>query len=166
MRAQRILGKGMGPAAPRNHTAVARHIQTAADVGFVGYRTSVAAGCSIDLGLDWGRLVSLEDMIAAVDCNTLSSLVVGYLVDFGHRMSSMGLCFAWADCLLLDKTRLVLALRILACSGCLLVDRMKEVLVLCIHLDAARSHYSQSYFATLVPLASFDIPDASRNLHD
>jgi len=176
VRGPRILGQGMGPAAARNHTTIAvaveeaRHIPTAADVGFVDYRTSVAAvvavGCSIDLCLNWGRLVSLENMIAPVGCNTLSSLVAGYLVDFGHRMSSRRLCFVWADCLLLDKVRLVLVLCILAYSGCPPVDRTKEALVLCIHLDAARSHYSQSYFATLIPLASTDIPDASRNLHD
>jgi hypothetical protein len=141
----------MGPAAARLHTMV--------DV--VGYRTSVAAvfavGCNIDLGLNWGRFVKLEGMMAAVGCNTPSSLVVDYLVDFGHRMTvgdcSRRLCFVWADCLLLDKTRLELALCILVYSGCPLVDRMKEVLVLCIHLDAVRSHCSQSYFATSVSIS-------------
>jgi hypothetical protein len=165
VRVQRISGRGMGPAAARLHTMVAvaaeeaRHMPAA--VAVVGYRTSVAAvfavGCNIDLGLNWGRFVNLEGMMAAVRCNTLSSLVVGYLVGFGHRMTvgdcSRRLCFVWADCLLLDKTRLELALCILVYSGCPLVDRMKEVLVLCIHLDAVRSHCSQSYFATSVSIS-------------
>jgi hypothetical protein len=72
-------------------------------------------------------------------------------VGFGYRMTVGGcskrLCLVRADCLLLDKTRLVLAPDILVYSDCPLVDRMKEALVLCIHLDVVHSHCSQSYFA-------------------
>lgn len=152
----------MGPAAA-HHTmaAVAEKTRHTAVVAAVGCRTSVAAvvavDCSIDLDLKRGCFVNLEDMIAAVGCNTPSRLVVGYLVGFGHRMTVGGcnrrLCFVWTDCLLLDKTRLVLALRTLAYSGYPLVDRMKEVLVLSIHLDFVRYHYSQSCFATSFPIS-------------
>lgn len=90
----------MGPAAARLHTMVAVAAEEArhmAAVAVVGYHTSVAVGCSIDLGLKRGRFVNLKGMIAAVGCNTPSPLVVGYLVGFGHRMTVGGcssrLCF-------------------------------------------------------------------------
>lgn len=110
VRGQHISEKDMVPAAARLRMVIAvaaeevRHIPIA--VAVVGYRTSVAAvvaaGCSIDLGLDWGRFVNLEGMVAAVGCNTPSSLFVRCLVGFGHRMTVGGcsrrLCLVRAGC--------------------------------------------------------------------
>jgi len=162
VRSQHISEKDMVPAAARLRMVIAvaaeevRHIPIA--VAVVGYRISVAAvGCSIDLGLDWGRFANLEGMVAAVGCNTPSSLFVGCLVGFGHRMTVEGcsrrLCLVRAGCQLLDKTRLLLDPYILVYSDRLLVDRMKAALVLCIHLGSVRSHCSQSYFAMPVPIS-------------
>ncbi len=153
--------QGMNPAAARYRIVVAvaaekvRHIQAAAAVGVGEHRTLVAAviaeGYSIDLGLGSGRFVNVEGMMAVVDYNMALSLFVGYFAGSGHRMTVVGcsrcLYLVRAGCLL-GKTRLLLAPYILVCFDCSLVDRMKEALVLYIHHGVARSHCTQSYFAT------------------
>jgi hypothetical protein len=71
----------------------------------------------------------------------------------------------YLNCLVLGKMTLVLTPCILVYLNCLLVDMTQEVLVLSIHLDVARSHCSQSYFATPSLISRVNIPDVAKYSH-
>lgn len=69
------------------------------------------------------------------------------------------------NCLVFGKMTLVLTLCILVYLNCPLVDRTQEALAQSIHLDVARSHCSQSYFATPPLISRVNIPHLSKYSH-
>jgi hypothetical protein len=166
---------------PHRHTVVVvveeevHHIPDAAAVDAETHHTFVvvAVGCRMCFGLCLIHFVDLGDMIA-VGYNMSPFLGVNCLANAGDRMivagCSMLLSLVELDCLLVDRRRLVLALCILAYYDRRPVGRMRVALALYIHLDVVHFHCSQSYFAGAAQISKlqpfFYLDMSSRDVHD
>lgn len=113
-----------------------------------------------------GYLVGSDYMTTVGDCSRRLCLVRTDWQLLGKtRLALAPNIPVYLNCLLFDKTKPVLAPYILAYLYCLLVDKTQEALVLNIHLDVDRFHYSQSYFAISFLISKIDIPNVSRYSH-